>query len=157
MPPSFVYDLSKVDFTRLVVSLEGIQQIIPQRFEMAQLDGIVHIDEPADTIIGVKYVTENEFWCRGHIPGRPLMPGVMMIECAAQLSAYWVMKKHPERGFIGFAKCDETRFRGTVVPPATLFMIAQMVEQGRRRTVSRCQGIVDGTLIFESLITGMSV
>ncbi len=69
---------------------------------MELLSGIVHVDDDADTVIGVKDVTDHEFWVRGHIPGRPLMPGVMMIECAAQLCAYQTMKRHPEMGFIGF-------------------------------------------------------
>lgn len=157
MPPSFLYDLSRVDLNRIVVPMEEIRKIIPQRFEMEQLSGIVHIDQPADTIIGFKDVTLDEFWVRGHIPGRPLMPGVMMIECAAQLCAYWTMLRHPEMGFVGFAKCDDTRFRGTVVPPARLYMIAKMLELGRRRAVASCQGIYNDTLVFESLITGMSV
>ena len=156
MPPPLLFDLAKIDLTKLVVTKEQIQAVIPQRFEMAQLDGIIHIEGETD-IIGIKHVTDKEFWCRGHIPGRPLMPGVMMIECAAQLCAYWAMRKNPELGFMGFAKCDETRFRGTVVPPSTLYMIAHLVEHNRRRIVGRCQGVVDGVLVFESLVTGMAV
>jgi 3-hydroxyacyl-[acyl-carrier-protein] dehydratase len=156
MPPPLLFDLSKLDLNKLIINQEGIHAIIPQRYEMAQLDGIIHIEDPT-TIIGVKYVRDNEWWCRGHIPGRPLMPGVLMIECAAQLCAFWAMKKNPEVGFMGFAKCDETRFRGTIVPPADLYMIANLFEHNRRRIVGRCQGVVNGTLIFESLITGMPV
>ena len=92
MAPSLLYDLSTVDMNGIVVPIEGIRETIPQRFEMEMLSGIVHIDLPNDTIIGVKDITDHEFWVRGHIPGRPLMPGVMMIECAAQLCAYWTMK-----------------------------------------------------------------
>jgi 3-hydroxyacyl-[acyl-carrier-protein] dehydratase len=124
---------------------------------MEMLSGITYIDSPTDTIIGYKDITMNDFWVRGHIPGRPLMPGVMMIECAAQLCAYWTMKKQPEMGFVGFAKCDDVRFRGTVVPPARLYMIAKLTELNRRRAVAACQGLVNGTLIFEATITGMSV
>jgi 3-hydroxymyristoyl/3-hydroxydecanoyl-(acyl carrier protein) dehydratase len=60
-------------------------------------------------------------------------------------------------GFIGFAKCDETRFRAPIVPPAKLYMIAKMVDLTKRRAVAKCQGICGGTLVFESLITGMPV
>lgn len=157
MPPTFLYDLSKVDFNKTEVDIEGIRAVIPQRYEMELLSGITFIDSPNDVIIGYKDVTTNDFWVRGHIPGRPLMPGVMMIECAAQLCAYWTMKKQPEMGFVGFAKCDDVRFRGTVVPPARLYMIAKLTELNRRRAVAACQGLVNGTLIFEATITGMSV
>jgi 3-hydroxymyristoyl/3-hydroxydecanoyl-(acyl carrier protein) dehydratase len=80
-----------------------------------------------------------------------------MIECAAQLCAYRTMKLRPDMGFVGFAKCDEVRFRGTLVPPGRLYMIAQTIELSRRRAIARCQGIHNGTLIFEAQITGMSV
>src|ERR1039458_8225410 len=115
MAPPFLYDLSKVDFNAIVVPIEGIRAVIPQRFEMELLSAIVYIDDPDDTIIGVKEITDHEFWVRGHIPGRPLMPGVLMIECAAQLCAYRGMSRRPELGFIGFARCDDVIFRGTVV------------------------------------------
>ena len=155
MAPPFLYDLSTIDFNKIVVPIEGIRAVIPQRFEMELLSGIVYIDD--DIIVGVKDVTNEEFWVRGHIPGRPLMPGVMMIECAAQLCAYQTMKKHPEMGFIGFARCDDAIFRGTVQPPSKLIMIAKMTEITRRRAIARCQGICDGKLVFEATITGMSV
>ena len=157
MAPPFLYDLSKLDLNSLEVPIEGIRKVIPQRYEFEMLSGIVHTDDPADTIIGVKDVTDHEFWVRGHIPGRPLMPGVMMIECAAQLCAYWTMRRRPEMGFMGFARCDDVIFRGTVVPPTKLYMIARMIENSRRRAVGKCQGIQNGTLVFEATITGMSV
>ncbi len=157
MAPSFLYDLSTVDMNGIVVPIEGIRETIPQRFEMEMLSGIVHIDLPNDVIIGVKEITDHEFWVRGHIPGRPLMPGVMMIECAAQLCAFWTMKKQPEMGFIGFARCNDVIFRGTVVPPNKLYMLAKMTELSRRRAVAKCQGICNGNLVFEATITGMSV
>lgn len=157
MPPSLLYDLSKVDFTKDEVDMEGIRAVIPQRHEMEMLSGITYIDSPGDTIIGYKDITLSDFWVRGHIPGRPLMPGVMMIECAAQLCAYWTMCKQPEMGFVGFAKCDDVRFRGTVVPPGRLYMIAKLTELNRRRAVAACQGLWNGSMVFEATITGMSV
>ena len=155
MAPAFLYDLSRVDLNRVILSLDEIRKIIPQRFEMEMLSGIV-LDEP-ETIIGFKDVTLDDFWVRGHIPGRPLMPGVLMIECAAQLCAFYTMRRQPEMGFVGFAKCDEVRFRGVVVPPSRLYMIAQVMEINRRRAVAKCQGIHEGNLVFEATITGMSV
>jgi 3-hydroxyacyl-[acyl-carrier-protein] dehydratase len=155
--PVFLYDISTVDLDKIVIPIEGIRSVIPQRFEMELLSGIVHVDEAVDVIIGVKHVSMDEFWVRGHIPGRPLMPGVMMIECAAQLCAYYTMKRQPEMGFVGFARCDDAVFRGTVEPPASLYMIAQIQGLTRRRAVAKCQGMCDGKLVFEATITGMSI
>jgi len=155
MAPSFLLDLSSIDLNKTIITLDEIRRTIPQRFEMEMLSGIVY--DEGGSIMGYKDVTLDDFWVRGHIPGRPLMPGVMMIECAAQLCAFWTMRKQPEMGFVGFAKCDEVRFRGTVVPPGRLYMISQMVEINRRRAIAKCQGIHNGSLVFEATVTGMGV
>src|ERR1700749_5126365 len=126
MAPAFLYDISKLDLNAIEIPIEGIRAEIPQRYEFELLSGIVHVDDPVGAIGGGKEIRENEFWVRGHMPGRPLMPGVLMIECAAQLCAYWTMKKQPEMGFVGFARCSDVIFRGTVIPPNKLYMIAQM-------------------------------
>jgi 3-hydroxyacyl-[acyl-carrier-protein] dehydratase len=156
MAPPFLFDISSLDLNKVVFPIEEIRKVIPQRHEMEMLSGIL-FDEDDTLAVGYKDVTLDEFWVRGHIPGRPLMPGVLMIECAAQLCAFCTMRRQPEMGFVGFAKCDEVRFRGVVVPPTRLLMIAKMVEMGRRRAVAQCQGICNGSLVFEATITGMSV
>ena len=155
MAPSFLLDLTSIDLNKTIIPIEEIRRIIPQRFEMEMLSGIVY--DEGGTIMGYKDVTLDDFWVRGHIPGRPLMPGVMMIECAAQLCAFWTMRKQPEMGFVGFAKCDEVRFRGTVVPPGRLYMISQVVEINRRRAIAKCQGVHNGSLVCEATVTGMGV
>ncbi|MCL2647461.1 MAG: beta-hydroxyacyl-ACP dehydratase [Phycisphaerales bacterium] len=157
MAPPFLYDISSVDLNKIVIPIDKIREVLPQRYEFELLSGIVHVDDEIDAAIAVKEITENEFWVRGHIPGRPLMPGVLMIECAAQLCAYRAMQRFPELGFMGFARCNDVIFRGTVVPPTKLYMIARMVESTRRRCVAKCQGINNGTLVFEATITGMGV
>jgi 3-hydroxyacyl-[acyl-carrier-protein] dehydratase len=155
MPPPLLYDLSSLDLNKPVIDIEGIRKVIPQRFEMELLTAILHVDD--HTIVGYKDLAADEFWVRGHIPGRPLMPGVLMIECAAQLCAFYTMRRQPEMGFVGFARCNDVIFRGTVIPPTRLYMIAQMVELTRRRAIAKCQGINNGSLVFEATITGMSV
>ena len=85
------------------------------------------------------------------------MPGVIILEAAAQLCSYMSHIVTPDMGFLGFVKADNTRFRGSVTPPNSLYLIAKMVDMSRRRVIARCQGICDGTLVFESDITGMPV
>lgn len=155
MPPQLLIDFHKQDLSKIVVTREEIEKIIPQRHEMALLDAIVlDLD---DLIIGYKDVTLDDFWVRGHIPGRPLMPGVMMIECAAQLCAFYTMRRRPDMGFMGFAKCENTCFRGMIVPPNRLYMVAKMTQLTHRRAVGDCQGFCHGAMVFESTITGMPV
>jgi 3-hydroxyacyl-[acyl-carrier-protein] dehydratase len=156
MAPVFLVDLSSIDLNRIEVPLEEIRKVIPQRFELEMLSGIIQYGD-GDLVVGFKDITPDDFWVRGHIPGRPLMPGVLMIEAAAQLCAYTAMRRRPEMGFIGFARCNDVIFRGTVQPPARLYLISQMLELPRRRAVGKCQGVCNGTLVFEATITGMAV
>ena len=93
MPPTLLFDLKQIDLNaNPVFDKDAIQQINPQSFEMQQLDSILWYDKDKRLILGYKDITENEFWIRGHLPERPLMPGVIMVECAAQLLSFFVRK-----------------------------------------------------------------
>ncbi len=157
MAAAFLYDLSELDLNKITIPIEDIRKVNPHRHEMEQLSGIIHVDMPRTIVVGVKHVTMEEFWVRGHIPGRPLMPGVIILEAAAQLCSYMTHVLVPDMGFLGFVKADNTRFRGVVSPPSTLYLIARMSELSRRRVIAQCQGICNNTLVFESDITGMPV
>ena len=102
MPPELHYDPSKLDLEQVLVDQEGIRRVNPQRFEMEQLTAIVHLDNEQHLIAGYKDVRPDEFWTRGHMPGYPLLPGVLMCEAAAQLAAYYTFSqgllwRHGER------------------------------------------------------------
>ena len=103
----------------------------------------------------VKAISEEEFWVPLHIPGRPLMPGVLMIEAAAQLSSILYRYKSKIEAFVGFTRCDETVFRGQVVPGDDLYLVSREKSFGRRRFVTETQALVNHTIVFESRITGM--
>ena len=62
----------------------------------------------------------------------------------------------PPTGFLGFTHCDETVFRGQVVPGDNLYLLAKQIERNRRRFISKAQGVVNGKLVFETTITGMT-
>jgi 3-hydroxyacyl-[acyl-carrier-protein] dehydratase len=158
MPPPLLFDLSQIDLGgQPVFDKEAISRVNPQRFEMAQLDGILWYDEEKMLILGYKDVTEDEFWVRGHIPGRPLMPAVIMVEAAAQLSSFFVKQIYELEGFIGFAGIDSAKFRAVVEPGQRLYLLGHMTKFKRRKYTFSVQGVVEGTMVFEAVVSGLEV
>ncbi|MFA5864176.1 MAG: beta-hydroxyacyl-ACP dehydratase [Phycisphaerae bacterium] len=157
MPPQPVIDLSKIDLNSIVVDKEGIRKGNPQRYEMEHLDGILYLNTEEHKIAGFKDVREDEFWVRGHIPGRPLLPGVIMIEAAAQLASFYTRHVLHNGGFFGFGGVDEVKFRGTVIPPSKLILLGTALEVRPRRSIHYIQGFVDAKMVFEAKIIGMPV
>jgi 3-hydroxyacyl-[acyl-carrier-protein] dehydratase len=150
-------DLSAIDLSKLVVTKEQIYQHLPHRYEFMQVDGIIHMDLQRQEAVGLREVRPDEFWVRGHIPGRPLMPGVIMLETAAQLASYLSHMVRPDDRFMAFGGLDNVKFRGAVMPPARMYILAKGVEIRPRRTVCDTQGIVDGRLVFEARVTGLPI
>ena len=157
MAPPLVVDLSKIDLGRVVMSIDEIRQYNPHRYEMEQLTGVIHLDVAAGQIVAFKDVRTDEFWVRGHIPGRPLLPGVLMIEAAAQMSSLCYKKVQQDPRFLGFGGVDGVKFRGQVVPGDRLLLLGRAVEIRSRRAVFDTQGVVGDRLVFEARITGMPI
>ncbi len=155
MAPSLLFDLSDLDLSRDVIDVEGIEKVIPHRGHMRLLDGIQY--EKCDHTRYVAYhdVRPDEFWVQGHIPGRPVFPGVLMIETAAQLCSYMCQIRLPHVRFMGFAGVDDVRFRGQVAPGDRFTLLAEEVDFRPRRSICRTQGIVNGSLVYEGTIRGM--
>jgi 3-hydroxyacyl-[acyl-carrier-protein] dehydratase len=162
MPPPLLFDLSQIDLTaRPVFDKETICKVNPQRFEMQHLDGVLWYDKERALILGFKDVTANEFWVRGHIPGRPMMPGVIMVEAAAQLTSFFVKQVYKEEGFIGFAGIESAKFRSTVELGQRLYLLGHLTKYRHATRSSRVetavQGVVEGNIVFEATIAGMRV
>ncbi len=157
MPPTLLFNMSELDLKHVAFGREDIAQVNPQSFEMSQLDGIIWHDLSKMMCLGYKDVTDKEFWIRGHIPGRPLMPGVIMIEAAAQLCSFFMRRIYGLKGFIGFAGIDETKFRETVSPGSRLYLLGHIHKVRSRQFSAKVQGVVNDKLVFETVISGMSV
>ncbi|MAD78504.1 MAG: beta-hydroxyacyl-ACP dehydratase [Planctomycetaceae bacterium] len=156
MSSELLFDYSHVDFDAPMAGLDLIHRINPHRGHMVQLDGVAWWTEGLG--VGWKDIRDDEFWVEGHIPGRPLYPGVLMVEASAQLSSFVIQidkLEDPDRGFLGFVRSDETVFRGQVVPGDRLVILAKMISNNRRRFVSKCQGFVGDNLVVETTVTGM--
>src|SRR5439155_20441440 len=96
-----------------------------------------------------------EFWVPVHLPGRPLLPGVLMIEAAAQMASYMSLRRSSGVKFMGFAGARDVKFRGQVVPGDRLILIGKEADFRPRRWICDAQGLVNGTLVFEATIVAM--
>ena len=153
MPPKFVVDVAGMDLDKIAYDQEEIRKCNPQRGHMEMLNAIVYADPSKGQLVGYKNVRADEFWVDGHIPGRPLFPGVLMIECAAQLASFYTRKFVGWKGFIGFGGADEVKFRMQVSPGQRFYVLGQLLWERHKRIQCRIHGMVEGNFAFECLIT----
>ena len=155
MPPPLLFDLSGVDLSRTHLSRAEIYEHLPHRHEFMLLDGICYEDASAQRLVAYVDVRADAWWCRGHVPGRPLLPGVLMLEMAGQASGLLARRSGGYPDFIAYGGVQACKFRDAVVPPARLHILVEGREYRRRRITSAAQGIVDGKLVFEAIIVGL--
>ncbi|MEW6742296.1 MAG: hypothetical protein AB1486_06020 [Planctomycetota bacterium] len=161
MSGELIVDLKKLDLSRVLYGKEAIREVCPQRGRLEMLDGILHYDEGQGVIVGFKDIHADDWWVPDHIPGRPIFPGVLMIECCAQLCSFDFIKRNPHidhtKFFIGYGGLDKVRFRAAV-PPGRRFIMVGKVRRIRSRTFTYlAQGFVGETLAFETQIVGVAM
>lgn len=157
MAKTFILDPQQIDCDHVVADLEEIRKHNAQRFEMEQLTAIVYADQETMTCAGYKDVTHDEFWVRGHMPGMPLMPGVLMLEAMAQMCSFFV-QKYDLLGakVVGFGGLESAAFRGPVIPGDRLLLVCQASRVRRgRMIVCNFQGFVRSTLVVDGVLKGV--
>ncbi len=158
MAPNALFDVRTLDLSQIEYDIEEIRKANPQRYEFEQLTAILKVLPDEKLIIGYRDIKTDEFWVRGHIPGNPLFPGVLMLEAAAQLATFFRFKMAAtEYKFMGFAGIDKVRFRGSVVPGDQLIIVAKAIRFTRRICVFAAQGFVLNKLVFDAEITGVTM
>ncbi len=157
MPPPVILDPAQLDLSQVLADAVEIERLNPHRHEFRLLDAVVYWDAARCVAAGYHDIRPDAYWVRGHIPGRPLFPGVLMIEAAAQLASYQYHQLFPSVRFLGFAGVDAVKFRGTVEPPSRFVIVGHGVQMKPRRMICEMQGFVGDAMVFEGLITGMPV
>lgn len=152
-----LFDISGIDRSQLVVSKAQVESLIPHRGHMSMLDGLVWHNPDFTQGVARKRVRPDEFWVEGHFPGKPLLPGVLMIETAAQLACYLFVVRKGRPMVAVFLRIDEAAFRSAVVPGDDLLVLCSEIKRNKRRFVSDVQGIVGDRVAFDAKITGMSI
>src|ERR1700739_1237904 len=106
----------------MILDTTGIQKILPHRYPFLMVDAILEM-ERFKRIVGVKNVSINESFFQGHFPGKPILPGVLIIEAMAQTGGLLLLQEVAEREnkLLYFVAVDDARFRRPVVPGAGIF------------------------------------
>jgi beta-hydroxyacyl-ACP dehydratase FabZ len=133
------------------LSLEEIQRVLPHRYPFLLVDRIISL-ELGQRVVGVKNVSVNEPFFQGHFPGRPIMPGVLIIEAMAQVGGILALLSTPENlgnPAIFLLGVDKVRFRQPVVPGDQLRLEVESVRSGKKFWKMKAQAFVDQTLVAE--------
>ena len=112
----------------MIFDVVEIQKYLPHRYPFLLVDTILEI-EREKRIVGIKNVTINEWYFQGHFPGKPIMPGVLIIEALAQLGGFLLLQEIPDRDkkLLYFVAVDGARFRRPVVPGDQLRLEAKVL------------------------------
>lgn len=155
----YIFDPESLDFNHIVADIHEIRKHNAQRYEMEQLTAIIREDTQRNACAGYKDVTEEDFWVRGHMPGMPLMPGVVMLECAAQMCSYFAHKYDLlGSSMVGFGGLEDVRFRDPVVPGDRFVVMCELIKARRNRMiVCRFQGLVRKNLVLEGILKGIPI
>lgn len=155
--PKFIFDLTGIDLNARIADRAEIARWNPHRHEMALLDAIVWTSPDRSKGVAVLDIRDDEWWVRGHFPDKALYPGVLQIECGAQLACYLFNSRRQEPVIAAFLRIQEAAFRSMVEPGDTLHILCQDIKFGRRKFVCGIQGIVGSRIAFEATISGMSM
>jgi len=155
-PEPFV-DVSSIDLGSMMLSREALMERLPHRGLMLFLDGVIWHDPEFRRGVALKRVQDDDFWVEGHFPGRPMMPGVVMVEAGAQLASFLTQARRDDNRLVAFVRIENAVFRGQVTPGDDLLLHAREVKFNPRRFVSDVQGWVGDRFIFEARIAGMTI
>src|SRR5512137_1457504 len=140
-----------------MIDIRGILNILPHAYPFLFVDRVVEI-EPGKRIVGIKNVTYNEPFFPGHFPGRPIMPGVLIIEAMAQTAGVLAFKSMPgeePRKPVYFLGIDHVRFRKPVIPGDQLRFEVEITKHRQAIWGFKGKALVDGKLVAEAELLAM--
>jgi beta-hydroxyacyl-ACP dehydratase FabZ len=132
-----------------------IMRLLPHRYPFLLVDRIVSMTEgpvaAGSKVTGLKNVSVNEPFFQGHFPGNPVMPGVLVLECMAQVAGclFFTGVEEPEKTLMYLSGVDKARFRRPVFPGDQLVVVAEILQVRSTLVRMRAEARVDGALCAE--------
>ncbi len=135
-----------------VFDIDAVMKILPHRYPFLLVDRIVEYDHEAGRVVGIKNVTANEPQFMGHFPGKPIMPGVLIIEAMAQTGGMLMLHRldNPENQLVFFLAINNAKFRKPVVPGDQLVMQVHLTGKRSKTFTMSAKAFVDGTVVAEA-------
>ncbi len=140
-----------------MMEIKEIIHILPHAYPFLLVDRIIEM-EPGKRIVGIKNVTYNEPFFPGHFPGRPIMPGVLIVEAMAQTAGILVfnsLPQEPHKPPIYFLGIDNVRFRKPVIPGDQLRLELEITKHRQSIWGFKGKALVDGKLVAEAELLAM--
>ena len=130
------------------MDIQRIKSLLPHRYPFLLVDRVIE-SEPGRRLVAIKNVTYNEPFFQGHFPGKPVMPGVLLIEAMAQATGLLAMESTevPEESIYYLVGVDKARFKRPVVPGDQLVFEVEVLKNRRDIWVFSAEAKVDGSLV----------
>lgn len=136
-----------------MLNKKEIENIIPQRDPFLMIDEVEEY-VPGQSAIAYKYVNEDEWYFKGHFPGNPIMPGVLITESLAQTGAIAILSLEENKGKNAlFGGIDKMRFKKTVVPGDKLKLEVKIIKQKGPIGIGEAIATIDGSLVARGELT----
>lgn len=136
-----------------MLNKEEIKKIIPQREPFLMIDEIEEYT-PGESAIAYKYVDQEEHYFKGHFPGNPIMPGVLIVEALAQTGAVAILSEKENKGKNAlFGGIDKLRFKKTVLPGDKLKLEVKIIKRKGPVGIGEAIATIDGKVVAKGELT----
>lgn len=141
-----------------VFDISAIQKILPHRYPFLLVDRIIDL-KPGEFVTGLKNVTINEPFFQGHFPGKPIMPGVLILEAMGQVGGVLLLNsfENPESKLVYFTSMDQVKFRKPVLPGDQLFIKVEKILFRRNICKIKAAAYVGDTIVSEAVLSAVVV